>query len=66
MTHEEMNLNSPDKRRTFWIVLVLNALLAAGFLITGVIADSNAMVPDTLAAPRFHARERVKASKLRA
>lgn len=48
MTHEEMDLNSPDKRRTFWIVLVLNALLAAGFLITGVIADSNALLANGL------------------
>ena len=48
MTHEEMDLNSPDKRRTFWIVLVLNALLAVGFLFTGVIADSNALLANGL------------------
>jgi cation diffusion facilitator family transporter len=48
MTHEELDLNSPDKRRTFWIVLVLNALLAAGFLFSGVIADSNALLANGL------------------
>lgn len=48
MSHQEIDLSSTDKRRTFWIVLVLNALLAAGFLFTGVIADSNALLANGL------------------
>ena len=48
MTHEEMDLNSPDKRRTYWVVLILNALLAAGFLSSGIIADSNALLANGL------------------
>ena len=48
MTHEEIDLNSPDKRKTYWIVLILNALLAAGFLSSGVIADSNALLANGL------------------
>ncbi|GAB5500956.1 MAG: hypothetical protein PsegKO_32670 [Pseudohongiellaceae bacterium] len=48
MTHEKIDLDSPSKRRTLWIVLVLNALLAAGFLVSGAIADSSALLANGL------------------
>ena len=35
---------APDERRTLWIVLLLNAALAAGFLVTGFTADSSALI----------------------
>ena len=34
----------PDERRTLWIVLLLNAAIAAGFFATGLIGDSNALI----------------------
>ncbi len=33
-----------DERRTLWIVLLLNAAIAAGFFATGLIADSSALI----------------------
>ena len=39
---------SPQKRRTLWIVLVLNVAIAAGFFATGVVADSNALIANGL------------------
>ena len=38
------NHTAPDERRTLWIVLLLNAALAAGFLVTGFTADSSALI----------------------
>ena len=34
----------PDERRTLWIVLLLNAAIAAGFFVTGLIGDSSALI----------------------
>jgi len=34
----------PDERRTLWIVLLLNAAIAAGFFATGLIGDSSALI----------------------
>lgn len=48
MTHEEIDLSSPDKRKTLWLVLILNALLAIGFLLSGIMADSNALIANGL------------------
>lgn len=36
--------SSLDERRTLWIVLLLNAAIAAGFFATGLIADSSALI----------------------
>lgn len=33
-----------DERRTLWIVLLLNAAIAAGFFATGLFADSSALI----------------------
>ena len=35
---------STDERRTLWIVLILNAAIAAAFFISGVTADSSALI----------------------
>jgi divalent metal cation (Fe/Co/Zn/Cd) transporter len=48
MSHQKIDSSSTESRGTFRIVLVLNALLAAGFLFTGVIADSNALLANGL------------------
>jgi Co/Zn/Cd efflux system component len=48
MSHENINLGSPDKRSTYWLVLALNALLAVGFLISGLVADSNSLIANGL------------------
>lgn len=34
----------PDKRRTLWVVLLLNAAIAGGFFVSGFFADSSALV----------------------
>ncbi len=34
----------PDERRTLWIVLLLNAAIAAGFFVSGLFADSSALI----------------------
>lgn len=36
--------DDPDERRTLWIVLLLNAAIAAGFFFSGFFADSSALV----------------------
>ncbi len=36
--------NVADERRTLWIVLLLNAAIAAGFFATGLIGDSSALI----------------------
>lgn len=36
--------SGPDERRTLWIVLLLNAAIAAGFFATGLLADSSALI----------------------
>ena len=35
---------APDERRALWIVLLLNAAIAAGFFATGLFADSSALI----------------------
>lgn len=39
-----MPSNKFDERQTLWIVLLLNAAIAAGFFLTGLIADSSALI----------------------
>ena len=36
--------SAPDERRTLWIVLLLNAAIAAGFFVTGLLGDSSALI----------------------
>lgn len=48
MSHEDSNSGSPDKRKTYWLVLALNVLLALGFLISGLLADSNSLIANGL------------------
>src|SRR3546814_20899833 len=53
---------SPDakvaaERRTLWIVLLLNAAIAVGFFVTGLIGDSSALIPnrvDNLSDPAVY------------
>ncbi|MBO9357689.1 cation transporter [Bordetella petrii] len=35
---------APDERRTLWIVLILNAAIAAAFFVSGLAADSSALI----------------------
>ncbi len=48
MSEANFNLDSAKKRRTLWIVLWLNVAIAAGFLMSGLIGDSNAMIANGL------------------
>lgn len=48
MSEANFNLDSANKRRTLWIVLWLNVAIAAGFLMSGLIGDSNAMIANGL------------------
>lgn len=48
MSGDSLNLEAVDQRRTLWIVLILNAGLAVAFAITGVIADSSALIANAL------------------
>lgn len=48
MSEESFKLDTADKRRTLWIVLLLNLALAAGFGVTGVLADSSALIANGL------------------
>jgi cobalt-zinc-cadmium efflux system protein len=48
MSEDKLKLDTADKRRTLWIVLLLNLALAAGFGITGVLADSSALIANGL------------------
>src|SRR3546814_9687889 len=36
--------NGGEERRTLWIVLLLNAAIAAGFFVSGFFADSSALI----------------------
>lgn len=36
--------SAPDERRTLWIVLILNAAIAAAFFVSGLAADSSALI----------------------
>lgn len=48
MSPKDRNSGSPDKRNTYWLVLALNVLLALGFLISGLLADSNSLIANGL------------------
>lgn len=48
MSETDLDLGSEAKRKTLWIVLVLNVAIAIGFFVTGVIADSNALLANGL------------------
>ncbi len=48
MSEESFKLDTADKRRTLWIVLLLNLALAVGFGVTGVLADSSALIANGL------------------
>ena len=44
MTIPQDGKASADRRRALWIVLPLNATIAAGFLFPGLIGDSSAAI----------------------
>lgn len=48
MTEENLDLSSSRKRRTLWIVLLLNVLIAIGFFLTAYAADSSALLANGL------------------
>jgi len=48
MTEADLDLGSTEKRRTLCIVLWLNVAIAAGFLVTGYMGDSNALIANGL------------------
>lgn len=48
MSGEAINADTPEKRKTLWIVLWLNVAIAVGFFITGFIGDSNALFANGL------------------
>jgi cation diffusion facilitator family transporter len=48
MSNVNLDLGSTGKRRTLWIVLSLNVAIAVGFLATGYIGNSNALIANGL------------------
>lgn len=44
MSETNLDLGSADKRKTLWLVLVLNVAIAAGFFMTAYLGDSNALL----------------------
>ena len=44
MSEANFDLGSADKRKTLWLVLALNVAIAAGFFVTAVLGDSNALL----------------------
>lgn len=48
MSEESFDLATAEKRRTLWIVLLLNLGLAVGFGVTGIAADSSALIANGL------------------
>jgi cation diffusion facilitator family transporter len=48
LSEKSFSFDTAAKRRTLWIVLVLNVALAAGFGITGALADSSALIANGL------------------
>lgn len=48
MSDIDLDLGSPDKRRTLWIVFALNVAIALGFFATGYWGDSNALLANGL------------------
>jgi len=48
VSEEALDLDTVQKRRTLWIVLLLNLGLAVGFGVTGAIGDSSALIANGL------------------
>ncbi|NJC32603.1 cation diffusion facilitator family transporter [Sphingomonas jejuensis] len=48
MSEEQPAADTPQQRRTLWIVLGLNIALTVGFAATGSIADSSALIANAL------------------
>jgi len=48
MSEGSVNLEEAGQRRTLLIVLALNVALAAGFALTGVLADSSSLIANAL------------------
>lgn len=48
MSEESPSTDTPEQRRTLWIVLGLNIALTIGFAITGLIGDSSALIANAL------------------
>lgn len=48
MSEDSPAMDTAEKRRTLWIVLLLNVGLAIGFGITGALADSSALIANGL------------------
>ena len=46
--NHQLDPEQAGQRRTLWIVLALNAALAIGFAIAGILADSNALIANGL------------------
>ena len=44
----EVDVGSPEKRKTLWVVLWLNVAIAIGFFAVGYFADSNALLANGL------------------
>ena len=44
----EVDVQSPEKRKTLWVVLWLNVAIAIGFFAVGYFADSNALLANGL------------------
>ena len=44
MSHDNIDIGDASRRRILWIVLALNVALAAGFAVTGLTADSSALI----------------------
>ena len=44
----EVDVRSPEKRKTLWVVLWLNVAIAIGFFAVGYFADSNALLANGL------------------
>lgn len=48
MSHDNIDIGDTSQRRTLWIVLALNVALAAAFAVTGLTADSSALIANGL------------------
>ena len=48
MTEAKLDPNSPEQRKTLWIVLILNLGLTIGFAVAGVIGDSSSLISNAL------------------
>lgn len=48
MTEAKLDRNSPEQRKTLWIVLILNVGLTVGFAVAGLIGDSSSLISNAL------------------